>query len=64
MQGFAGAGLLGQDRPVWMHMRIGLGAPVADLVLSSGPSCQQPRSDPASVQKIPLRTLYNLPPCG
>lgn len=52
MQGFAGAGLLGLDRPVWMHSGLkSLGAPVADLVLLQARHANSPEVTPLQFRK-------------
>jgi SAM-dependent methyltransferase len=52
MQGFAGAGLGGMKRPVWMHSGLSsLGAPVADLVLLQARHMSSPEVRPLRFRK-------------
>ena len=52
MQGFAGAGLGGMKRPVWMHSGLSsLGAPVADLVLLQARHRDSPEATPLRFSK-------------
>jgi len=52
MQGFAGAGLAGMNRPVWMHSGFSsLGAPVADLVLLQARHANSPEVTPLRFRK-------------
>jgi len=52
MQGFAGAGLLGLDRPAWMYNGLkSLGAPVADLVLLQARHVNSPEVTPLRFRK-------------
>lgn len=47
MQGFAGAGLAGLSRPVWMHSGLAsLGAPLADIVLMQARHADSPEVTP------------------
>jgi len=47
MQGFAGAGLAGMSRPVWMHSGLAsLGAPLADIVLMQARHADSPEVTP------------------
>jgi SAM-dependent methyltransferase len=47
MQGFAGAGLAGMNRPVWMHSGLAsLGAPLADIVLMQARHADSPEVTP------------------
>jgi SAM-dependent methyltransferase len=52
MQGFAGAGLGGMKRPVWMHSGFAsLGAPLADIVLLQAKHANNPEVTPLRFRK-------------
>ena len=52
MQGFAGAGLGGMKKPVWMHSGFSsLGAPLADLVLLQARHKDSPAVTPLQFRK-------------
>jgi len=52
MQGFAGAGLGGMNRPVWMHSGFAsLGAPLADVVLLQARHADSPEVTPLRFRK-------------
>lgn len=52
MQGFAGAGLGGMNRPVWMHSGLAsLGAPLADVVLLQARHADSPELTPLQFRK-------------
>lgn len=52
MQGFAGAGLAGMTRPVWMHTGFAsLGAPLADIVLLQARHANNPEVTPLRFRK-------------
>jgi hypothetical protein len=52
MQGFAGAGLCGMKRPVWMHDGLSsIGAPVADLVILQARHANSPEVTPLQFRK-------------
>lgn len=52
MQGFAGAGLGGMKRPVWMHSGLAsLGAPLADIVLLQARHSNNPEVAPLQFRK-------------
>jgi len=52
MQGFAGAGLCGMRRPVWMYKGLSsIGAPVADLVILQARHANSPEVTPLQFRK-------------
>jgi SAM-dependent methyltransferase len=52
MQGFAGAGLVGMNRPAWMHSGFAsLGAPLADIVLLQARHTSNPEVTPLRFRK-------------
>jgi hypothetical protein len=52
MQGFAGAGLGGMKRPVWMHSGFAsLGAPLADIILLQARHANNPEVTPLRFRK-------------
>jgi len=53
MQGFAGAGLFGMKRPVFMRSGIaGLGSPIADVVLLQARHISGPQMTPLRFRKL------------
>lgn len=52
MQGFAGAGLCGLQRPAWMHSGLSsIGAPIADLVILQARHANSPEVTPLQFRK-------------
>ncbi|MDH3789505.1 MAG: class I SAM-dependent methyltransferase [Xanthomonadales bacterium] len=65
MQGFAGAGLFGMTKPVWMHSGLGsIGTPLADIVLLQARHRDSPEVTPLRFRKPRAGVVQSAAICG
>jgi SAM-dependent methyltransferase len=65
LQGFAGAGLAGMNRPAWMHQGFSaLGVPLADLVLLQARHRDSPAATPLRFRKPRAHVVQSAPVRG
>jgi SAM-dependent methyltransferase len=65
MQGFAGAGLCGLNRPVWMQSGLSsIGAPIADLVILQARHADSPEVTPLRFRKHRAGVVQSAPMRG